>query len=754
MAWSARDGPAQQEACSLLFTDGNTQRQLLSELSACAMTYSCKDMELVRRIYNLRVVVDTVQMASKCPALGELLVAAPCRADVTLQMAVGQWLMHEATMAMREGGKAALCGACHHALVPVQSDVCGRRGEDITHACPLCLWRSQLPFLFWKAVHSNLLIVAVFFAINSIPSFVQMRAPRSPALHPSDASIGSGQWIQIVGHVTSVVFLHRESMNPEPVVELQSLLANCRGLSGRSPIWVDLSLLPQSEVQGAAVIGERIHVIGLLEVDAGGPGKPMRTGHGAPVAQLLIKARAVVTAGCTSWQPNSLSLGTTATEASPCVDRTQSYFVDADADFEFRSLLEARCSWDCAAGAAAFASAKAAGGFLLQGNRFRTQAMLEASQVYVLPTALWVAVGMVLTLSTLHECGIVGTIVGPPGALSIVRSFLLELESETGGVLTLVHGVERMLLPTYSRVTAVQASLPAGVNAEGHVELVRGGLLNTAHQRLMFVPLLHAISATGLRAVQGALGEKGHVVVREGGQRVECRAVRALLGLTHEAGPVQQRHLFDFIERGDFVIHVSVNSVCSLSEQGNTLLAMLPSGDASNDAAVLERIHMFASQWDALCKRLLLLSGEGPSPPQLSSNCATLLHAYFIAAKANCAETATASMMSTLVKLTCAHALLRAGAHTLSTGSANMTTGVGNGACAAGRWPETNATALIDAAVAISLCDASLGFLTGLSLLGDSSLFDVVGARDGFDIVDYATEMHQHLVSSVPLELL
>ncbi|KEG13988.1 hypothetical protein DQ04_00681120 [Trypanosoma grayi] len=732
----------------LLLEDEGMRGQLLSELSQLAE--AAEGRAVSEAPLTLRLILHTLEVSARSPALGTLLVEHPRRLDDVMGEALTRWLRNEADATTRGRPSSALQDGCHHMLTAAHSFA--QHSAENGGECPICPWIVQWPRAFREALRSGAVKVALRSALSALPSFLMTQPLYSPLQRPGDAAIGAGQWMEVIGHVTGIFFLHRESIEPEPMIGMQPLLANCNGVMGQSPIWIDLSFLPQSERRALAVIGERVHVVGLLEAASNDLGTMLYSKRGdlSSSVQLVLEARAARTAKFVSQWSQDPFMTATADTTSPsflCVNGDGAF--DVNGEDEVTALRQAKCSWKGVAGAAAFASAKATGGFRQQDGVCRVEAFFAASKVFLLPTALWAAVGISLTSAAVPDSAIAASVVGPTDALSVLQTFLLEFGAETGMVIPLVRGVEGALLPTYARTPASQVAFPMSVEAGSCVESVRAGLLNMVYQRVLFAPALHAVPASALHALQGVLEHHEHVVVREGGQRVSCKAVGAFIGVTQEIMLVQHRHLFQFLERGDIVVHASPSSLRPLQEQAEMLLEMVPTSGGSQDSGMTDFVKHCTSQWHVWREWARAPSVEEPFTPQLSAACSELLRTFFLTAKAICAEATDVSMMNTLVKLTSAHALLRRRAPWRYKRDGNKLTDLVACVCPATKTENGDFTALVDAVVAIALCDASLKFIAGVSLIGELSVFDLIASDDQFNIVQFAKQLHEHLTASL-----
>ncbi|ESL10907.1 hypothetical protein TRSC58_01352 [Trypanosoma rangeli SC58] len=763
------------ETRRLLLDGESLQGQLLSGLSLLTLTSdsNAPHMAVSSGPLRLRLVMCFMEVASKYPALSTLLLECPRRLDDILGEELMHWLREESALILSSSSKSHIPprGLCHHvsAESPSTMDVASDPGRE----CSICAWTAQWPCDFWEAVEKGAVNIIVCCALNAFPSCLIPHLRRSPFQLPSDAAIGAEQWIHVIGHITGVFFLHRESSDPAPMLEFQPLLYNYNGVVGQLPLWLDLSLLPLTELRAVAVVGERIQVLGLLEVACGqmgttlysrrrctfaaAPSSSSSSSFIASAGQLVIEARAVRTAKFASPWLQDTFMKTAASATCPSFSPEVESMFAAKHEWEVASFLQARCSWESVAGAAAFALARGSGGVSHEkepNGSCRVEALLAASRVFVLPTALWVAVGIVFTSATVQVDSIAASVVGPSDSLSVLQAFLLALASETNIVMPLIHGVEGALLPTYTRIATSQVNIPVTVEVGRHIECVRGGLLNMASQRILFAPSLHALTASALHAVQGIIKQHRHVVVREGGQRVGCRAAVAFIGMTQESMLVHDRQLFCFMERGDVVIHLPSTSPAGPVEDDHlAMLELLSNKAAGNERfemVTLDRMCLFKNQWLTWCGLALQPSVDEPTLPQISPACASLIYSFFFTAKATCAEAVDASMMTTLVKLTCAHALLRQRVHPSERHGEMQTTVALACACGVKMRENSESTALVDAVAAIALCDASLNFLAGVSLMGESFTLDHMLSDAHFDVMQFAKELYTHLLSHMP----
>ncbi|RNF04989.1 hypothetical protein TraAM80_04825 [Trypanosoma rangeli] len=561
---STRSSPHwERNETRLLLLDGESlQGQLLSGLSLLALTSdsNAPHTAVPSGPLRLRLVMCFMEVASKYPALGTLLLECPRRLDDILGEELMHWLREESALFLSSSSKFHIPprGLCHHVCAESPSPM--NVASDAGRECSICAWTAQWPCDFWEAVEKGTVNINVYCALNAFPSCLIPHLKRSPFQLPSDASIGAEQWIHVIGQITGVFFLNRESSDPAPMLEFQPLLYNHNGVVGQLPLWLDLSLLPPTELRAVAVVGERIQVLGLLEVACGQMGTALYSRRRctfaaassssssiASAGQLVIEARAVRTANFASPWLQDTFMTTAASATYPSFSLEVESIFAVKHEWEAAAFLQARCSWESVAGAAAFALARGSGGVSHErepNGSCRVEALLAASRVFALPTALWAAVSIVFTSATVQVDSIAASVVGPSDSIFVLQTFLLALASETNIVMPLIHGNEGALLPTYTRIATSQVSIPVTVEVGRHIECVRGGLLNMASQRVLFAPSLHAITVSALHAIQGIIKQHKHVVVREGGQRVGCRAAVAFIGMTQESMLVQDRQLF------------------------------------------------------------------------------------------------------------------------------------------------------------------------------------------------------------------
>ncbi|KAH9578352.1 hypothetical protein LSM04_003873 [Trypanosoma melophagium] len=759
-----------KEVKDLLFRDESMRVQMFSELSLLVLSaFNQTDQTDFPEPLKLRLMMHVMDVISKYPALGTLLVCSPRNIDAIMTGVLMPWLLEEASAAItktirREGGGIQFNGlpssGCWHTVSKIYLSNIHSGPENDDCGCPICPWTLQWPLSFWESLRSGRIRVNVYISITSFPSFLVSHTEYLPLKRPSDLLVGAEQWVEVIGEVTGIFFLHRESNIPEPMVELRPLLSSRDGVARESTIWLDLSLLPSSDVQASAIVGERIQAMGFLEITSDELGTMLysKSGNNSSSGQIILETRTIRTANFVSqWSQDPLKVLPSvpnvgvASMTSPSF-ANENCFSITNEENEMVALLQAKCSWESVAGAAAFASAKNIGGFKQDHSKFHPQALFAASKVFVLPTSLWAAIGITLTSATVPDGTIATSVVGSSDILSVLQTFLLELGSETNLVLPLLHGMENTLLPMYTRMNVSQLSIPINVEAGQRIEMVRGGLLNAAYKRVLFAPSLHTVTPSAIHAVQGVLEEHEHVVIREGGQRLVCRATGSIIVITQELQLVQNRHLFQFVERGDVVVSVPSSSFLPVQNQAELLLQMFPIVGENEDSTVFDFVDRCTNQWDTWCRWALTPSVNEPSIPQLSSACAALLHAFFLSVKANCAQAADASMMTSLVKFTWAHALMRQRLHQKSLNRKFMTTDSSICLCRVINTNNDKYTALIDAIVAIALCDASLKFIGGISLIGEPSVFDSITGNGQFDVVQFAKQLHEYLLSTVPGE--
>ncbi|RHW68866.1 hypothetical protein DPX39_100116900 [Trypanosoma brucei equiperdum] len=748
-----------QEAQTLLLGGDSTREQLLSELSFLAETVTrvLPSAEVACNQVNLRLIVHMMEVISKYPTLGSLLVMSPRRLDEVMGEVLMNWLRHEAALVAIDKEANLLNKPCYHVVEPATRNVptCEVRPGDANFPCMICVHTSRWSCAFWDLIRAEELKVGLHVAADGLPSFLQLQGLRSMHSRPGDGLIGSGRWWQVIGHITSIFFLHRESSDPMPIAELRTQTSNGVGVVAQQPLWLDLSFIPQLEMKETLVVGERIHAVGLVEASAIGRGTTLysKKGPDSSPTRILLKARFVRTARFSPQWSNQQSAAEALTPPFPSARPCDGVGMAKTSEHnEVCAVYQARCCWECVAGAVTFAAAKAGGGFRGSHGRTRMEAILAALDVSALPISLWAAAGIVLASSKLQDGGVVTSVVGSADTLTPLRTFLLELGEETNFVLPVVHGLEKALLPMYARAPASHVMLPTEDGVVPHVEWVRGGTLNTAFQQVVFIPSLQAITTPALNAIQSALEQREHVVIREGGQSVKCRTASALLGMTQESTLVQQRHLFQFIDKGDFVLHVSSHSFKSPQEQAEVLFGALRGNAECDCNLTVDFFNRCENQWDVWYAWSLARSVEEPTVPQVLPQCSALLHSYFLTVKAICRDAVDVVMMSVLVKITCAHALLRHVGHPRAARRGSSSREKKTCACQVSASTGPVSTALVDAIVAIELCDASLRFMVGVSLIGGTSVFDLIVNDDGFDVMQYARDLQIHLESSMPAD--
>lgn len=218
-------------------------------------------------------------------------------------------------------------------------------------------------------------------------------------------------------------------------------------------------------------------------------------------------------------------------------------------------------------------------------------------------------------------------------------------------------------------------------------------------------------------------GDPGPFVVRRiGDQKAPYLAARSIILTVRDGAQLSAKPaLFEVAQRADMVIQPAVDAerkmmaVCGctgdpalqemLRERREMWLGILSA------ALAMPHSHMFLHGTGTGEPALFWLYAE----PELTKACGDLLNTYFLAAKAVCGERVDASMMETLVKLTTDHARLRVRCSHYY----YCDNGDGHANAAAAEPPQT---ALIDALVAVGLCDATLYFLTEKTLLGECVL--------------------------------
>ncbi|KPA76777.1 hypothetical protein ABB37_07598 [Leptomonas pyrrhocoris] len=218
-----------------------------------------------------------------------------------------------------------------------------------------------------------------------------------------------------------------------------------------------------------------------------------------------------------------------------------------------------------------------------------------------------------------------------------------------------------------------------------------------------------------------------HVVQREGGQYVKYRVAHAAVcSVRHGARLAEKSHLFEFAQRCDVVVRPAYDR----RRQAAALQAAV-------DAPFQHLLRRRQATWLSLLGAAFAFPtklhdtaagaagmGDMSATPTLTEPCNRLLSSYFIAAKALCQEGTDASVMTTLVKLTVTHAQWRCNLTELRLRerTSRSTGGTPRGCVGAAARRPPRATALIDAVVAVGLCDATLHFFTAKALFGECVL--------------------------------
>ncbi|XQJ29987.1 hypothetical protein NXY56_006058 [Leishmania guyanensis] len=215
-------------------------------------------------------------------------------------------------------------------------------------------------------------------------------------------------------------------------------------------------------------------------------------------------------------------------------------------------------------------------------------------------------------------------------------------------------------------------------------------------------------------------GATRRLIRREGGQTVKyCATHSALCSVRQGLSFMQKSQLVEFAERCDVVVRPAYDTHRQMTAlQGSTVPSFSKLLHARGEAwlellgaALALPMHKVVADGPPLNSIAAAPSYAPNDAPTLSEACSRLLSTYFIAAKALCVEGADASMMKTLVKLTVAHTEWRTRL------TVALQQGTGNSITAFS--PTCAVTALIDAVVAVGLCDATLHFFTAKTLLGE-----------------------------------
>lgn len=299
--------------------------------------------------------------------------------------------------------------------------------------------------------------------------------------------------------------------------------------------------------------------------------------------------------------------------------------------------------------------------------------------------------------------------------------------SRAGGRALVLQGLELMPPPTLAVLR--EAWRPRG-GAEAEAEAAEemwGGQQNNNNNmnngedvisvRSGGVLQLEREMSTPLRCVPPSLADDGrHVIQREGGQRVRYRVAHAALCSVRQPSRLTERsHLVEFAQRCDVVLRPAY-------DQGRQAAAAVHAGVTAPFQRLLQRRR---ASWLQLLGQTFALPAAGEEvvegrdvAPTLTEACSRLLSTYFIAAKAVCEAGTDASMMTTLVKLTVTHARWRRRLTHLRQQQQQQQRGM----CSVEPSDAVPVTALVDAVVAVGLCDATLHFFTATTLLGECVL--------------------------------
>lgn len=207
-------------------------------------------------------------------------------------------------------------------------------------------------------------------------------------------------------------------------------------------------------------------------------------------------------------------------------------------------------------------------------------------------------------------------------------------------------------------------------------------------------------------------------IYRDGGQRCAYEISKSLLFVVRD-GPqlVRQPHLFGLASRVDITVQPGVREAQRVAWEHELYL-----GDQSrsnNSTPSLQSLLRERSRrWKSFFQ-LQMTDFRGKSTeedvdgmtsvPTVTDACGQLLQGYFLAAKALFGAAVDTSISFKLVKLTCLHAILRT---SLQTTAVKISGRQHEGPDRASR------TCYVDALVAIGLCDATLHFLSGKTVLG------------------------------------
>lgn len=211
---------------------------------------------------------------------------------------------------------------------------------------------------------------------------------------------------------------------------------------------------------------------------------------------------------------------------------------------------------------------------------------------------------------------------------------------------------------------------------------------------------------------------RSRAIQREGGQLVPYRSTHsALCSIRDTLQFVRKSPLFEFGQRMDVVLRPAI----PIQRQ---VLGLRSGADPAFQALMQKRGNIWCTLLgDVLALPSLASGPECATPaalylsPQLTEACSKLLTTYFLATKAYCADGVDMGVMKTLVKLTNVHALWRTRLSHARQCRLKGSCGWSDSLVEDEKQKGGCLTALVDALVAINLCDSTLHFFTGKPLL-------------------------------------
>eukprot|EP00796_Vickermania_ingenoplastis_P004169 gene4169-3010_t len=225
------------------------------------------------------------------------------------------------------------------------------------------------------------------------------------------------------------------------------------------------------------------------------------------------------------------------------------------------------------------------------------------------------------------------------------------------------------------------------------MESVRAGVLSGCAGATLVLQQIELMPASALLLLPPLCTRDGPgTVQRDGGQCCPYHTPAALVFCLRDGSQLlRSSQLFAVAERADVALRPVVAE--SRLEMWSEALQHEHSATA---------LTARCSAWRQLFRRAVDVLRTGDPVPCLTEGCGALLQSYHLAAKAVFGSAVETPLMEKLAKLTTAHAVVRSSLQV-----------------AAGHRGEADAhTRLIDALVAIALCDSTLHFITGRTVIG------------------------------------